>query len=322
MSHMPAGLFDHRLARELIARWGEARGMRTGVLIAALAAILGGCVPDEPTAPPQTDIHLGEYVVSGDSVALNTPLNRTERTGYDNQPQFTRDGTALLYTSERGSSTDIYRMSLSDHTTRPVTALPTSVYSPTPRTDTTFVVVQVEDTGAQRLWEFPLSRTDPVTPDEGALLLPEVEPVGYFAWANAEQLALFVLGEPHTLQWGNVLTRRADTVRVDIGRSIESRSQDASISAVQRYENVPDSVLVAYGPDEVNAYAPALPGEGDHTWTREGHLLMTSGTSLYQWHPNAESWREVYDWNPATPSRLATSPTENRLAVVVAPPEE
>ncbi len=291
-----------------------------GLLLAVTAL---GCTAerdtDAPPAPPATDIFQAAYTVQGDSIVVSTPTNRTQRTGYDNQPQFTRDGRALLYTSARNGQTDIYRWTLDADAPHPVTATPTSEYSPTPLSDSTYAVVRVEEDGTQRLWQFSMHEAA-VPATTGTVLLPQIEPVGYFAPVDTTHWALFVLGEPPTLQWTPRSPNTDPTVvRRNIGRSIQTHPDGRRISAVQRHAEAQDSILVVRGPGDVNAYAPALDGDGDHAWTPEGHLLMTSGTALYQWHPEAATWRAVHDWAPAAPSRIAVSPQGGQLVVVVAP---
>lgn len=297
-----------------------AAGLMPVVLLVLLSST--GCASDDETAaaPPSTDIYLASYTLDADTLRLDAPANRTQRDGYDNQPQFTPDGNAFLYTSERNGQTDIYRWPLDADTPHPLTQTATSEYSPTPLSDSTYAVVRVEDDGTQRLWQFSMQEAD-IPAETGTLLLPDVEPVGYFAPVDTTHWALFVLGEPPTLQWSARDENPAPTtLRRNIGRSIQHRTHATGVSAVQRHDGVADSVLVVRNSGDVQAYAPALEDEGDHVWTPEGHLLMTSGTTLYQWHPDAGSWRAVYDWAPATPSRIAASPTGRQLAVVVARP--
>jgi hypothetical protein len=295
---------------------------RIALLLVLLPLAGIGCTSESSTsnvssAPPSTDIVLATYTVSGDSIALGTPVNQTQRAGYDNQPQFTPDGRALLYTSERNGQTDIYRWPLGDDAPHPLTATTTSEYSPTPLSDSTYAVVRVEDDGTQRLWQFSMQEAD-IPAETGTLLLPDVEPVGYFAPVDSTHWALFVLGDPPMLQWAmRSEDASAAVVRRNIGRSLQAHPDSARISAVQRHADATDSLLVVRSPADVKAYAPALDGEGDHAWTPEGSLLMTSGTALYQWHPEAGSWRAVYDWAPATPSRIAVSPRGGQVAIVV-----
>ena len=286
-----------------------------GVLAYVLS--MAGCSPGAMgTDSLSTDILQAPYTISGDSVVIGSFVNRTQRDGYDNQPHYAPDGSALLYTSERNGQTDIYRWPLAADRPHPLTTTGTSEYSPTPLSDSTFAVVRVEDDGAQRLWQFSTYAEGPDA--VGTLLLPEVEPVGYFAMADTADWALFVLGEPPTLQWVSQREdARAVVVQRDIGRSIQSLPHAPGVSIVQRYSGAPDSLVVVRSPDDTHTYAPVLQGDGDHAWTQAGYLLMTSGTALYQWHSSKDAWRKVYDWAPATPSRIAVSPTGGQMAVVV-----
>ena len=69
-------------------------------------------------------------------------------------------------------------------------------------------------------------------------MLENVKPVGYHAWADDHTLALFVLGQPATLQLADTRTGTARTIASDIGRSIQripanrrGRARSASCSA-------------------------------------------------------------------------------------------
>jgi hypothetical protein len=64
-----------------------------------------------------------------------------------------------------------------------------------------------------------------------------VKPVGYHAWADDHTLALFVLGQPATLQIADTRTGTARVIARDIGRSIQripGSTPVSSISFVQR----------------------------------------------------------------------------------------
>ena len=70
-------------------------------------------------SPPDTEIYLAPLKVSGAAIEVGEAINITNSPGYDNQPSFTPDGRAILFTSVRGPSpgvpggshtqTDIYR---------------------------------------------------------------------------------------------------------------------------------------------------------------------------------------------------------------------
>jgi hypothetical protein len=66
-----------------------------------------------------------------------------------------------------------------------------------------FSAIRVEADSVQRLWSFESGGTNP------EVILEGVEPVGYHAWLDHDMVALYVLGEPATLQIASV-SRGAD----------------------------------------------------------------------------------------------------------------
>src|SRR5688572_31223229 len=88
------------------------------VLSTLFCWILQSPAPSQtPAGPPATDVFLADLSNAGGKWAVGKPSNISNSTGYDNQPSFTPDGSALLFTSARGSvesacgkpQTDIYR---------------------------------------------------------------------------------------------------------------------------------------------------------------------------------------------------------------------
>src|SRR5262249_19832508 len=155
-------------------------------------------------------IFLAAFTTRGQP-AVARAVNITHTPGYDNQPSFTPDGAGLLFTSNRGGTqTDIYRYDIAAATTARLTDTPESEYSPTVTPDGKHLsVIRVEGDGTQRLWRFTLEGTEP------ELVLERVKPVGYHAWADDHTVALFVLGQPTTLQLAD--TRSGNAVEVSRG---------------------------------------------------------------------------------------------------------
>ena len=52
--------------------------------------------------PPDTEIFLASLSVRDGKVEIGKPINISNSPGYDNQPSFTPDGAAVLFTSVRG----------------------------------------------------------------------------------------------------------------------------------------------------------------------------------------------------------------------------
>lgn len=261
---------------------------------------------------PDTDIYLAPLRLSDGWVAIGEARNITNRAGYDNQPHFTADGRAILYTARLADGqTDIFRYDLRSQRSMRLTQTAESEYSPTP-SGSGFSVIRVERDSAQRLWRFDRNGSNPV------VLLPGVRPVGYHAWLDAQQLVLFVLGSPATLQRAALRNGAAVVVARDIGRSIQKIPRWNGVSYVQRQ----DSVLWLRRLDAdrtIHAIAQLPPGGEYHAWTPRGALLATSGSRLLEWTPiSGGSWRQVADFTPLRlrVTRIAVSPNGDWIALV------
>jgi hypothetical protein len=263
-------------------------------------------------AAPGTDIYLAALEQTGDGLGLGALRNATRRSGYDNQPAFAEDGT-LLFTSERDGQTDVYRYDLTTDSAQAVTTTPQSEYSPTPRPDGRFTVVRVETDGRQRLWQYDASGT-PVAPVDD-----DVTGVGYHAWIDRQHVALFVLGDPPTLQRFGVDTGTRDTLATRIGRSLQPVPGTRAVSYVQVAADSTTAIHRVDGNSGSTRRLAASPGSGrsiDHAWTPGGTLLMADGTTLYARSADAATWTPVADLAPLQPTRLAVSPDGQTLALV------
>jgi Tol biopolymer transport system component len=293
--------------------------------LAAQVAVASGVshaqpAPAQAPAPPPTEVFLVSLSPDTDSgIRLGTPENISNSPGYDNQPSFVPAGTAILFTSNRDEGqTDIFRYELASRSLKPMTRTPESEYSPTvtPSGDR-FSAIRVEADGTQRLWQFPLTGAG-----EPTLVLPDVKPVGYHAWADARTLVLFVLGEPATLRSANVATGRADVLAERPGRCI-ARMPDGRVSFVQKGATGNPSQIVALDPEtrRITPIAEAMQGQEDYAWLPDGRLLMATGAKIFLWDKDyrVKVWREVADLSAAgirNITRMAVSPDGRRLAFV------
>ena len=298
-----------------------------------------------PPPVPSTDLYRApiEAREGWPGWSVGAPVNLTDRPGYDNQPSFLPDGSSLLYTSMRDGQTDIYRYDLASGAIRGLTATPESEYSPTPLPDGGgFSVVRVESDGTQRLWAFDSDGSNP------RLLLPDVEPVGYHAWLDEAAVALFVLGEPPTLEIADLSSGETKTVARNIGRGLAPSSDDRSVLYVAKssteggswefgvagLEDEPDRPVVwSLRPrpgreDFLLLQDRALPGAAD-VLQADGSRLFVGvetgdgiGTSPAG-HPGS-GWREVADLSAHgidDITRLALSPDGSTLVFVAERPD-
>ncbi len=292
-------------------------GYRAGRLLAVWGGLALG-FPAAAQAPPDAAIFLVELKGKGQAVRVSKPIPVTPREGYNNQPAFTPDGKALLYTSIRGDGqADTYRYDVRKGTTTQLTRTPESEYSPTVTPDGRhFSVVRVEKDKTQRLWQFPLAGAG-----EPTLVLERVQPVGYHCWLDADWLGLFILGKPNFLQLARVGT--GDTLRIEgnIGRSLRKVPGKNALSYVhKRTPTAWDIRQLDLQTRQTTTIAPTLPGSEDFAWTPDGALLMCGGTVLYRYRPGTDAgWVPLadlgqYGIGPLT--RLALDPTGRKLALV------
>jgi len=278
-------------------------------------------------APPDTEIYLAPMTMANGAIELGRPINITSNPGYDNQPSFTPDGRAILFTSVRGggTQTDIYKYDIASKQIAQVTNTPESEYSATVTPSGTMSVVRVEldEAKTQRLWRFDADGRNP------RLVLENVKPVGYHAWSDDHTLALFVLGQPATLQLADTRSGVAMPLASDIGRSLQPirgpQAAAGSISFVQRERrgDVTDLSIKELNPATraIAVLTHAVPGatEADTAWTPDGTLLMVKGNTLYGWRRGQSGWKEIASLERlslAGVTRLAVSPKGDYLALV------
>jgi hypothetical protein len=286
----------------------------------ARACLLALALLAAQAPPPSTDIYVLAAKAGLSSLNQASPVAIAVEKGYDNQPFFTPDGGAILFTANRdGKQTDIYERALGGATRR-VTATPESEYSPTITPDGGISVIRVEADGTQRLWRFDRDGANP------RVLLENVKPVGYHAWIDSGHLALFVLGPPATLRLAAPGPAAAETVATDIGRSIHRIPNQRAVSFVQR--DVGGGFVIKrlnLDDKQITTLAPAVAGSADRdtAWMPDGTLLMSAGTKVYArsvFAATAAEWREIYDVSAhrlGAVSRIAVSPDGKAIAIVV-----
>jgi hypothetical protein len=304
-------------------RWRMPYGSRGGPPTKALTALVvlaGAVVPDPGSAQasPDTDIWVFPISREGAAVEVSAGYRATRRPGYDNQPSFLPGGRTLLFTSiDSTGQADIQRLDLQERGVEPFTRTsPESEYSPTPMPGGDRIsVIRVEADSTQRLWSFDLAGGSP------ALVLPDVEPVGYHAWIGPDRLALFVLGSPATLQIATVGGGQGTVVARNIGRSLHLIPGSRTVSFVQLEEGGAGRIQVldpASG--KIEDLAPVLEGNEFHAWTPSGALLSAQGSRIFRWaEGDSPRWEPVADLAPAGVrgiTRMAVSPEGDRIAVV------
>jgi hypothetical protein len=265
-----------------------------------------------------TDIWVVSLNAGGSSVSFGTPRNVTKRPGYDNQPTFTPDGGALLYTRIEGDGPpDIWRHPLDG--SAPARFTRTSVeseYSATIMPDGRGVsVIRVEADSTQRLWAFGWDG------EPARVILPALKPVGYHVWVGEYSIGAFVLGEPNALVLADPRTERVDTLARGIGRAFARVPGRDAFTFIHMHGDTAVVGEVDVRTATVRRIAVAPTGGEYHVWTPSGQLLLSAGSRIYRW--TGTQWDVAADFaafGVSGMTRMALSPDGSQLAFVAQEP--
>jgi hypothetical protein len=293
---------------------GGVRSWRHPLRALFVGAILGVAAAGAMAQTPGTDVYVAPLSAAAGRLTLGAAVNVTHRPGYDNQPLFLPDGSAMLYTSIRDDGqADIYRYDIRTDVSVRLTATPESEYSPTPLpSGPGFSVVRVEADSTQRLWAF---RPDGSAPH---LLLPDVKPVGYHAWSDQGDVALFVLGSPPTLQLVRAGTTTAVEVARDIGRGLSPVPGERRILFAQRNGN--GFLIESLDLDDRTVTPIArTPATEFFAWA-DGTLFAADSSRILSYRPGPRAaWIAIGNFAAQGIrhiTRLAVSPAADRIAFV------
>jgi len=293
------------------------RATEASALICA-CLLLAACSTEQPPPRSSTDLFLVEVVSLAGISSVRAPVNITDRPGYDNQPAFLADGSAILYVARDAADMGVYRYDLTSGAgTRLTAAAPYRLYSPQPIPGSdAFAAVQARRTGELLLARFDADGANP----EAIKALLHLD-VGYHAWVDERMVAVRVEGERPELLLADLSSGQLDVIVADIGRSIQIIPGRRAISFVHK-ESESEWWIKELDLDsrEVIPLARTLQGKEDHAWLSADTLLMARGTKIFA-HRTAGSrgWEPFADFAEAgldNVSRIAVSPEGDRIVVV------
>jgi hypothetical protein len=255
-----------------------------------------------------SEILLFDLKVKKDKVTLSNPKNVTFHT---EQP-------ILYYSSfnDEGRA-DIKSYNYKTGETTAITQTSEREYSPTltPDKNSLSCIIQ-RDNGAQDLGKYP------VDGGESTVIIDNMT-VGYHAWADNSHLALFILGEPHTLHYLRLPTKKDTLLAQNIGRSLHKIPGERAISFIQKTsDNNWEIKKLESETMKISTLAATLTGREDIAWTADKKIISSDGAKIYFLDPvKGNKWVEI----PVTSghellkgvTRLSVNSKGDKLAVVI-----
>jgi hypothetical protein len=173
----------------------------------------------------------------------------------------------------------------------------------------------VEADGRQRLWSFPVDRSDNGRPE-----FPDVYGVGYHAWMSDTLAALFLVGEPHSLAVVSKQGGKPRRIALNPGRCLAALSPTQLAYVQKATEQTWYLKLYDHQSKRSDILIKTPDGSEDFCVTPKGVFLMGNGAKLMRYEPGVDkTWREVADlsaYGVAKITRLAVSPDGGKLVVV------
>ncbi|NMP16594.1 PD40 domain-containing protein [Thalassotalea sp. Y01] len=304
----------------------------------ARLALLPIAIFSAATLAVEDDVYLAELTNN----TVSSVINVTNRPGYDNQPHFSEDGKALLFTSMYPVSdkltdkdaekvqTDSMRYQIDSAAISNLTNSSASEYSPTITPDGKhFSVIRVGNDGRQLLHRYPYKSAADNAELQGETILKDVFDVGYHVWLNQDELLLFVLGEPMMLQRASVETGKTAMIDTDIGRTLRALPETVASTPQFSYTKAKSDrwQLKVYQADTKTVTEHSmLPGHNMYyAWHPDGSLLSASEAKVMvnrQWQ-HKDEWQLFADFGEQCQgniTRMVVSDDSSKLAFVCSVP--
>ncbi len=243
--------------------------------------------------------------------------------GYNNQPAFFSNNELYLAMKLPNSiQTDIYLMDLDKKTKLRVTDTPENEFSPMRMPDYyNFSVVRQQANGrdtSQYLWQYPLDRSH-----SGKAVFKYSEKIGYYAWLNASQVAVYVLDSPDNyLGIADIRTDKVTPVATNVGRCLMAMS-NRNLAFVQKGDAGDNWTLMEKNPYQLTKAATPIvsmmAGCEDFGILPDGTFISGRGSKLYKFDRRRDQdWVEIADlylYNIFSITRIAVS-NDYKVAIV------
>ncbi len=268
--------------------------------------------------PPSTSISLFTFDPDETEVVSSPKyLTSFNPDGYNNQPAFFEDDILYITSDwEAKGQTDILKLDLKSESLLKVTDSEYSEYSPTPTPDNKGIsCIAVppgqSDNPTQWLWKYPINREN-----SGSAISYDFENVGYHHWISDHQVAIFLVGDPHSLIIYN--TDNGDITEVDknVGRCFRMDQLGRLIYVHKAAHNIWYMKTFEVATGKKSIIGETKTGSEDFEVLTDGRMVMGQGSKLFIFG-EIGGWSEIADLNKfkvKNISRLAIR--NNKIAIV------
>jgi Tol biopolymer transport system component len=291
--------------------------MRVELTLLAILA-LGGTAAHAQA--PASDIFLADVTWRDGVPRISAVRNATQRQGYDNQPWFTSDGSAFLYSSERDGQTDIFRYDVHTSTSTRLTNTPENEYSPSLMGERMVVVRWPTDMSTGALWWYSRDGR-PLEQVRGS-----VPRVGFYAFVGDETLALFINDSTQSFVLSNTRTEDFERIGERMNGSAPRTIPGERAVSFQQRDDSGDWWLMRYDVDarQASRLVRMVGNVPNYTWTADGAVLAAVGNVIYMWPRGGGEWLRVAEFTEPELqgiTRIAIGPGNDRLAFVSTRPQ-
>jgi tricorn protease-like protein len=250
-------------------------------------------IPFVVSAQSGTEIYLLQISKTAAGFDAKSPINITQREGYDNQPSFHPSKTLIYFSSQSNGQTDIWYYDYVSKKLSQITNTEDSEYSPTVTPDQKNIscIVQRKSNSDQDLVKFLIEN-----PEKTDIILESQKAgkIGYHAWSPKSELACFVLGEPNTFQFFEKNSKSGKTLAKNIGRSLHFVPSKGSFSFVETENEISKVKLLDTKTGKISVYADALPdSELYNAWNENGVLFGTKNNEVYFFDEKNQKWESI-----------------------------
>jgi hypothetical protein len=265
-----------------------------------------------------TEIFLLDITISSENITLSNPTNITNRKGYDNQPFFHPSQPLLYYTAMQEGQTDIWSYNLKTGVGLQITNTIDSEYSPTVTPNKKYLscIVQRKSNGDQDLVKYNIKN-----PTETQMIFESQKTgkIGYQAWLNPNELISFVLGNPQTLHYQHLISKKDTIIATNIGRSLHLIPKQKAFSFVQQIEK--KWLIRSFNPQKntIIDIAESHPdSEHYNAWLSENTILESRNTDIFSYSLMTKEWKIVNLPNILLKRKISRMAIKgNKIAIVV-----